>query len=278
MKFIKNEEYDKNLLEYKKILDSKLSIFKDPNFKFDELSHVYKYSNKKFDSVTTILKVFKEPFNKDYWSKQKAKERGVDPSIILNEWDEKSKTSMDLGTKVHKFIEDFLSGLGPEIIEGEDPIYDDRVKKFMDVYEKRIKYLLPLESELRIFCKKWRLAGTIDQPFLYLNPKTGKFIIIIGDWKTNGDFTHDTHPKGKYGKLLRPFNWLYQNNLNEYSIQISMYRLILQEEIGLETEDGFLCHIGPNGPAKIYKCKDLREPLKHYLDHNRSELDIFEME
>ena len=56
-----------------------------------------------------------------------------------------------------------------------------------------------------------------------------------------------------------------------------MYRLMLYEELGIETQDGFLCHIGPDEPAKLYKCKDLREPLKAYLDHNRNDLDIFDI-
>lgn len=276
MIFTKNEEYDSRLIEYKKEIDNKLSFFKDENFKFEEKSHSYTYSGKKFDSVTTILKNFKEPFNKEYWAKKKAKERGVEPSIILNEWEIKSQTSMDLGTRVHKFIEDFLSGLNPNVNE-DDLIYIDRINKFIEIYEKKLKYFLPLESELRIFCKKWNLAGTIDQPFLYLDPNYSKPFILIGDWKTNGDFTHDDHPKGKFRKLLRPFNNLYQNNLNEYSIQISAYRLMLYEEMGIETEGGFLVHIGPEGPAKIYKCKDLREPLKAYFDQNRIDFDIFDI-
>jgi len=277
MIYQKNDKYDSKLLEYKKVLDSKFSFFKDENFKFEEESHVYTYSGKKFDSVTTILKEFKKPYNKEYWSKEKARERGVDPSVILNEWDIKSRNSMDLGTRVHKFIEDFLSGLSPEISENDDPVYLDRIRKFMEIYEKRIKYLLPLESELRIFCKKWRLAGTIDQPFLYLDPQFSNPFILIGDWKTNGIFTHDEHPKGRYQKLLRPFTGLYQNHLNEYSIQISTYRLMLYEELGIETQDGFLCHIGQDGPAKLYKCRDLREPLKAYFDNNRTDMNIFDI-
>ena len=277
MTFTLNKEYDPRLLEYKKEIDLKLSFFKDERFKFEEKSHVYTYSDKKFDSVTTLLKVFKKPFDKEYWSKEKGKERGVDPSVILNEWEVKSQISMDLGTKVHKFIEDFLSGLDPNMDENEDPIYKDRIHKFIYIFENRLKFLLPLESELRIFCRKWRLAGTIDQPFLYLDPNFKNPFLVLGDWKTNGDFTHDNHPKGKYNKLLRPFTGLYQNHLNEYSIQISMYRLMLYEELGIETQDGFLCHIGPDEPAKLYKCKDLREPLKVYLDHNRTEFDIFDV-
>jgi hypothetical protein len=145
----------------------------------------------------------------------------------------------------------------------------------MDLYEQRFKNLVPLSSELKIFCRKWKLAGTIDQPFLMWDEKQNKVLFLIGDWKTNKEFRSDDHPKGRYKKLLHPFSHLWENHLNEYSIQVSLYRLMLEEEIGIESHGGFLCHIGPEGPAKIHPTKDLREPLKVYLQHNREDSDIF---
>ena len=262
------------LIELKKReIEERLKIYSDPNFTFHEESHVYRYAGKKYDSVTTFLKVFKVPFDREYWSKRKADERGVDVSVVLNEWQTKGDVSRSLGTDVHKFIEDFWMGKNPEIPEDLD--VRDRVLKFMDVYNKRLHKLTPLKSELKIFSKKWRLAGTIDQPLLLWDQLNEKVHLIIGDWKTNGEFKDDKHPKGRFKKLLRPFHNLYENDHNEYSIQISLYRLIL-EEIGIETESGFLLHLGPGDP-KIYPAKDLREPLRAYLDQNRTEFDIFEI-
>jgi hypothetical protein len=264
------------MLDIVKEMNSKIAIFRDPNFIFEEEAHVYTYNGTKYDSVTTFIKNFKEPFDKEYWSKRKAKELGVDPSTILNEWEGKANTANVLGTDVHKWIEDFWSGDVRELNpEKEDPILIERVGKFMEIYEKRLKNLIPLQPELRIFSKKWRLAGTIDQPFLVWEPKLQKYLFILGDWKTNKEFKTDEHPKGRYKKLKHPFSNLYENNLNEYSIQISLYRLILEEELGVETHSGFLCHIGPDGPAKIYPTKDLRSVLKVYLEHNREDFDIF---
>ena len=123
---------------------------------------------------------------------------------------------------------------------------------------------------------KWNLIS--QEPFLFWDSKRNRVLFILGDWKTNGEFKDDNHPKGKYKKLLRPFTFLYENHHNEYSIQISLYRLILEEELGIETESGFLCHIGPDDEPKIYPAKDLREPLKAYLDQNRcNNLDIFDL-
>ncbi len=117
----------------------------------------------------------------------------------------------------------------------------------------------------------------MDQPFLMWDKKQNKLLFLIGDWKTNKEFKDDKHSKGRYKKLLHPFADLYENSHNEYSIQISLYRLIIEEETGLETHGGFLCHIGPQEKPKIYPVKDLRERLKIYLQHNREEFDIFDV-
>jgi len=264
------------LLSYKKDIDAKLSVFKDPNFLFEEESHTYTYDRIKLDSVTTFLKTFKEPFQRDYWIKEKARQRGVDPSVIENEWTSAANKSTKLGTNIHKWIEDFWTGLDPEMPIEEEEI--ERVNKFKALYESKLKNLVPLQSELKIFSRKWRLAGTIDQPFLMWDEKQNKILLLIGDWKTNKEFKHDEHPKGRYKKLLRPFHTLYENQHNEYSIQISLYRLIIEEELNIETGGGFLVHIGPEGPAKIYPARDLRGPLKSYLDQNRLEFDIFNVD
>ena len=266
---------DSRLLVAKKEIERKLEVFKDRNFTFDEGSHTYKYDAVKYDSVTTFLKTFKVPFDREYWSKRKAEERGVEVSVVLNEWQEKADVANSLGTRVHKWIEDFWSGNAPEVPEDES--VRSRVDKFMEMYDKRLNVLMPLKSELKIFSRKWRLAGTIDQPFLFWAEAENMPFLIIGDWKTNGEFRDDNHPKGRYKKLLRPFSHLYENHHNDYSIQISLYRLILEEEANIQTQDGFLCHIGPDGPAKLYRTKDLREPLRAYLNDNRTEFDIFSL-
>ena len=80
------------------------------------------------------------------------------------------------------------------------------------------------------------------------------------------DFTTNDHPKGKYEKLLEPFDGFYKNHLNEYSIQLSMYALIL-EEWGFEVGGAYLVHIGPGDEeAELYKVVDMREKLKSFFN------------
>ena len=261
----------------KEDLVQKISVFKDPNFVFEEEAHTYHYEKTKYDSVTSYIKRFKVPFDREYWSKKKANERGVDVSVVLDEWQGKADVANDLGTRVHKWIEDFWSGGSGDLDPNEDEAFIERINKFLSLYESKFKNLVPLTSELKVFSKKWRLAGTIDQPFLMWDEKQQKVLFLIGDWKTNKEFRSDDHPKGRYKKLLHPFSHLWENHLNEYSIQVSLYRLILEDEIGLETNGGFLCHIGPEGPARIHPIKDLRDHLRIYLQNNREEFDIFDV-
>ena len=95
--------------------------------------------------------------------------------------------------------------------------------------------------------------------FLY----KGKIYIL--DWKTNKQFTHDDHQKGQYEKLLEPFDDFWKNHHNEYSIQLSLYALIL-EEWGFEIGGAYLVHIGPGDEeAELFKVVDMRDNLKKAL-------------
>jgi len=67
---------------------------------------------------------------------------------------------------------------------------------------------------------------------------------------------------------LAPFGKYYKSHLSEYSLQISLYALIL-EEYGFEIAGGYLVHFGPGEePAKLYKTIDMRTELKEYLNEN----------
>ena len=133
-------------------------------------------------------------------------------------------------------------------------------KKFNKIHSLQLHKLEPLKFEVRVFSKRWKIAGMIDSLFLY----RGKIYIL--DWKTNKEFTDDKHQKGTYEKLLAPFQDFYKNHHNEYSIQLSMYSLIL-EEWGFEVGGAYLVHIGPGDEeATLHQVVDMRENLKLFLN------------
>jgi ATP-dependent exoDNAse (exonuclease V) beta subunit len=176
----------------------------------------------------------------------------------LKEWQENNDYAHFVGSSTHDWIENYFNQIYQTLPSNLDVI--DRINKFNKIFAKQLYKLSPVIFEVRIFSKRYPIAGTIDSIFLY----KGKLFII--DYKTNGDFKHDDHPKGKYQKLLTPFEDFYQNHLNEYSIQVSLYSLILKEW-GFNVRGGYLLHIGPGEDAKFYMCKDFVNILDKYLQN-----------
>jgi ATP-dependent exoDNAse (exonuclease V) beta subunit len=240
------------------LLRKQLECFNDPLFKFDPKLHEYTYNNIPYISVTQFNEKFVKKFDSDYYSKRKADQTGVPQSFILDDWKKTADISTELGTEVHEWIEYYYKQVWKPLPRNLEVI--NRINKFNKIYAEQLYKLEPLQFETKIFSKKWKIAGTIDALFLY----RGK--IFIFDWKTNKELTNDKHIKGTYEKMLAPFQGYWANHINEYSIQLSLYSLIL-EEWGFNVDGAYLVHIGPNDePAKVHKIVDMREQLKSFLD------------
>lgn len=245
----------------------KLKIFEsDPQFKFDEPTHKYTYGKQTFISVTTFLKNFEKEFDTEYWSTKKATDRLVSEEkeltkdnileykeIILKEWKDKTDTACDIGSQIHLYIESRFKDINEKF---DTSIYDEdiqtRLKLFEKVYDKRLFKLTPIAQEVRIFSKRLKLAGTFDALFEH----DGELYIF--DWKTNKKFTTDKD--FSFSNLLPPFHNYKHNKLNIYSIQVSIYRLIL-ESVGIFIKDCVLVHIPLEGEAILHKTKDFRKEL-----------------
>lgn len=235
-------------------IKEKIKVFDDDNFIFEEEAHKYTYEGKELISVTTFLENFITPFDEEYWSKKKADDRGVDQQVVLNEWAVTRDYACDLGTEVHEYIEFFYAD-DIKVYENEE--VNDRIKKFHTIYDSRLNVLEPVVSELRMFDIEWGLAGTFDQLYTY----NGN--IIMADWKTNKKIKTDKDYC--FGWLKYPFNRYKENEFNKYSIQISLYRLMLKRMTGINIDYGFVCHIPEKGDAKIYKLKDFTKELELYF-------------
>lgn len=242
-------------MEVHDILDKLKEIDQDPNFKFDPIKHRYTYNGVVYTSVTTFLNKFHTPFD-NKWLKIKADQRGITEDELQKEWDAKNKRANVIGTGMHQWIEDYFNQIWTPLPTDLDII--ERINKFNIMYAKNLHKLIPIKFEQRIFSKKYPIAGTLDSLFFY----NGKLIIF--DWKSNGMFTHDDHPKGTYEKLLEPFGDYWKNHHNEYSIQVSLYSEIL-EEWGFDVKMCYLLHIGPEEDPKIWRAHNLRPLLKGFL-------------
>jgi ATP-dependent exoDNAse (exonuclease V) beta subunit len=245
------------------LIRNQLDCFNDVRFEFDPNLHRYTYEGEPFVSVTRFIQQFHKPFEQDYWSKVKAQQSGVPQDWILAEWKKLNDYANEVGTDTHQWIEDYFNQVWKPLPSNLDVIH--RINKFNKIYAKKLYKLEPLKFEVRVFSPKWKIAGMIDALFVY----RGKIYII--DYKTNKEFTDDNHPKGKYEKLLAPFQDYFKNHINEYSIQLSLYSLIL-EEWGFQVGGAYIVYIGPGDEeAELYKVVDMRDNLKLFLNGSISE-------
>ena len=136
-------------------MEDRLNYFLDPNFRFDEASHTYTYvdpQTKKpvqiFKSVTGFLSQFKEKFDSERIAKMVAKKQGKTVASVLNEWKKISDTALDLGTLVHKWIEDYYNGSNPAEPEHTEVLA--RVNQFRAIHEERLHKLVPIKQELQV--------------------------------------------------------------------------------------------------------------------------------
>jgi ATP-dependent exoDNAse (exonuclease V) beta subunit len=251
-----------------KTLDiSKFEIFNDPLFRFEEDTHTYTYhceetgkSIQTFKSVSGFADNFKDPFEGRKIAENLSPSNplyGLPVDDILKEWKLNGQRAANLGTEVHEWIENFYKHKVESKTSSDE--VQLRVDNFKQYYQQRLSSLKSVFQEKKVFSRKWGYAGTVDAIF-ELN---GEY--MIGDYKTNKAFTTDSDFKGTMKKMNPPFQDVWLNKHNEYSMQVSLYRLIIEEETGLELSDSFLLWIPKDG-CKIYKAIDYRDRIRNYLN------------
>lgn len=156
----------------------------DKKFEFNEKKHIYTLDGKPLYGVTSVLGVIAKPaliqwsanmaceYVDRHWHKDISKEELAD---ILKEAKQahkkKKEGSADIGTKVHKAIEEWIK-------EKKEPELDEHGMTMFNNFIKWQEDKKILESELRVYNEDWWVAGTIDLVFEY----KGK--TYIGDIKT----------------------------------------------------------------------------------------------
>ncbi|MFA5604152.1 MAG: hypothetical protein WDA12_04830 [Bacilli bacterium] len=234
---------------------------KDPKFRKDKYN--YWYGNRKLRSMTSWLKSLRKPFDSEYWSKRKAEERGVDPSVILSEWKAKGDRSRGIGILVHEWIDIYFKGGTPDFDRAGslgESVAEDAYKRYMlfhNLMSTRLVGASCVASELMLFSPSLGIAGAMDSLILDSSSRAW-----TGDWKATEKFTSGDEG---FGKLLTPFEDLQDNDQNVYSLQVSLLR-VLAEEHGMELDGGFIVHLPPDAQeAIVHFATDLRDPVREAL-------------
>jgi len=188
-----------------------------------------------FDPKAIIAKMRKNPTK---WTQSKY--YGKTDEEIIKEWSDNGKTASEAGTAMHLAIEQFLHG-SPEQIKPET--FDSiEWKYFMKFWKDCGDDLEPYRSEWEVWTSsEIKLCGSIDMVFR--RKSDGKFVIY--DWKRSKEIKSEN----PFGSGLAPLDHLPDTNYWHYTLQLNVYKWILEKYYGLEVADLYLVILHPDNPS-----------------------------
>lgn len=238
---------------------------------FDEEPHVY-YVNGNPDnvSVTTLVHQYFPKFDADViisrmmnsknWKNSKYYGKTADE--IKNQWTSTGLDATTKGTRMHLSIELFYNG--QDVTEYENDIEFNMFRTF---YEDHKDQLTPYRTEWEVYDEEHRIAGSIDMVFE--NNSDGTFSIY--DWKRSKEI------KLKNGYSSRGFDHMkdyHDCNYVHYSLQLNIYKYILETHYGKTIRDMYLVVMHPDFEHyQKYECLDLQDVVRNIFADRKKCLD-----
>ena len=174
---------------------------------------------------------------------------------IKDEWARKGTRAAELGTAIHAWIEAFL---GPTCLSG--PIVGMGVEteqflRFMDSDAMRDN--VPYKAEMMTWWEyngRMVAAGTVDA--LFTDPQGQVWLF---DWKRTKKPLDGTDAFNRKGS--GPVAHIDDSTLHKYSLQASLYSVMIKQSHNYETGDRmYLVAIHPDRSSyEIVQCVDLRD-------------------
>lgn len=221
-------------------------------------------------SVSTVLKAFCHYF--DSTTTKAFKNCGGDRELekqLLTEWGRKAEYATNKGSRVHFILEQELVNQYGAYKEVRKPIFEcdqeqivtgDAMikagKDFIDLMHERGAILL--DTEMVLGSVELGIFGQPDKIWLILD-RNGSLGIIISDWKSNKEENMTEEVKPWTPPLLSPFEFLIDNALCHYRLQLPLYAKILLKMLeGTKYSDikllgCIIVHLKDNGEFMEYR-------------------------
>ncbi len=182
-------------------------------------------------AVTGLTKTLEPEFDRLGLSQRTAQRLQMTQVAVLADWDAKRDRGKELGTVMHGYIAEVLSGNVPDPIEGLSD-KQGSMRQFDKFWQESSDQFSVIWVEKPITSDYFQITGRIDA--LLYNPSTGKYHII--DWK-RGIFK----PKG-YDPLAPPFADLLNSAPNMGALQTSIYRLVIEYHTEVSLGESYLIY------------------------------------
>ena len=220
---------------------------------FTEDGHTYTIDGEPATSVTTFIGKFKKPFERDFWASRTAQKENKEVQEILDKWDSISLRACNKGSKFHAFAENYINNkVLPNIIYDFDidmKAYDKIESHFLKFYEDSKENLIPISSELCVGSSQLGICG-----------------MVIFDWKTNKKIEYTSKFKNN---MLEPISHLPECEFTTYSLQLSLYKYIIELETKLDIKKCFIVWFNEkNDSYKLIECADYKKEIVNMLNYN----------
>lgn len=250
-------------------IHKELAKFK--GIKYYDEPHIYIIDGQQLTSGTAFVGEFKEKFDSQGQAIKSAKKKGVSVEEMLAEWKFKGDFSRTKGTLLHNYAENHWQN---KVLPLDYTIYDERfgeglmkerleecIRMFEEFYLKAQKNLIPIAMELVIGDAELGVGGMVD--CLFWNDKYKEY--QIWDYKTNKEIAEYS----KYKKRMKmPINFLHDCELEAYSIQLNLYKYIIQKNTDIKIGKCFLVHIHEEQEQyNVIECKEYQEIIQLLFDY-----------
>lgn len=235
---------------------------RDNRISFDEDRHIYYVDGEMYPiSVSGMVHLLFPSFNADKVITKMRRSRnwrnskyyGMRSTDIKQLWEDNRIRASDDGTIMHKHIEDYYNGKSNLKTKGKEY---DQIRTFI----KDHSHLRILKTEWRVFDDIIKFAGTIDAVF---ENNSG---IYIYDWKRSKEIKKEN----QYETGMYELSHLPHSNFWHYSIQLNLYRYILNKFYNKDVKSMYLVQFHPDiDEYKKYRVPNLNKEinivLKHYI-------------
>lgn len=248
-----------------------LSVFEQ--ITFVESAHRYYIDKEPANelSVTKLIKKFKREFKREAIASRVAKKAGVTTEQVLADWEMNALYSTTIGTMFHRYVEGFYKKQSiNSTIAGSENLGFDEKEKIKQNLPVMIEYFQNFNndySDLSVVKNECvvgdltdtKICGTADM--IVLN-KTKNALEIL-DFKTNKKLNNCN----KHAKLFYPFEDMDECEINEYTIQLNLYKYFIEKYTKARVESMKLIWIQPtNSNYEIIELFDIQDKIKQMLE------------
>ena len=209
----------------------KLKSLIEPNIRLNQDRNEYILESSKrikLYKISNIIDCHFKAFDSwkiaNYLTSNNPKYQHLTANQLIEQWDSIKEYRVDLRDQIGSYINDH-----------KEPVFSESKHAIKAIKYIRENYGDELFSNVIIFSKEHKIAGTVD--LIVKNNDTGKIWIFC--WKT----TKKLYEKKEGWGITNATGKIRNTNFNKYQLQLSSYNFILNNFYNIFIEKQFLIHL-----------------------------------